>query len=141
MNEKSAGDILYRYLEHIYGKTGKKFSDMFRSWENIAGEKLSGHTRIRDFHKGTVLIEADHPAWLQLIQMEQKTILTRLKKAFPELGILRLRAIVSSTPKNEGPADGRSGKEKNPEGIPDKKEFDTLMARLKKSISRENDKK
>ena len=130
MKEKKAGDILYRYLEKTYSNIGKKYSEMFRSWENIAGKDLKDHTRIREFLKGTVIIEADHPAYMQLLQIRKNKILIKLRKLYKELNIKNLRIIVDAASfRHPDPL------ENNKEEKLDKAEFNALINKLKNAIN------
>jgi hypothetical protein len=51
------------------------------------GELLHSHSRVVDLKRGILLIEADHPGWIQLLQLHQKYILTGLRRKAPELEI------------------------------------------------------
>jgi len=51
------------------------------------GENLASHSHIVDLKNGSLLVEADHPGWIQMLQMYKKFILTGLKKLCPELEI------------------------------------------------------
>lgn len=51
------------------------------------GQNLYDHSRILDLKNGMLLIEADHPGWIQLLQMHKNYIITGLKKKAPELKI------------------------------------------------------
>src|SRR5574344_183851 len=51
------------------------------------GQNLYEHSRIVDFKNGMLLIEADHPGWIQLLQMHKQYILNGLNKASPDLHI------------------------------------------------------
>lgn len=135
MKEKKAGEILHRYLEKTYSSIGKKYSEMFRSWENIAGKDLKDHTRIREFIKGTVIIEADHPAYMQLLQLRTAKILGKLKKYYKELNIKNLRIIVSS--RNTGQAESPEISKEEKLG---KAEFNELMNKLKNAINSNSEK-
>lgn len=55
--------------------------------EYNAGEKIASHSKIVDLKNGILLIETDHPGWIQKIQFHQKYIITGLKRAFPQLEI------------------------------------------------------
>ncbi len=136
MKEKKAGDILYRYLEKTYSGLGRKYSEMFRSWENIAGKDLVDHTRIKEFIKGTVIIEADHPAYMQILQIRITKILEKLRKAYRELNIKNIRIIVNSG--SFRPADAL---ENSKEEKLDRTEFDALMNKLKDAINSNSKKK
>ena len=135
MKEKKAGDILYRYLEKTCSNIGRKYSEMFRSWENIAGKDLKDHTRIREFIKGTVIIEADHPAYMQLLQIRKTKILEKLKRSYRELNIRNLRIIVDSSKFTAHETQENEKEEKL-----DKDEFDALMNKLKTAINSNTEK-
>ena len=45
------------------------------------------HCRISALAAGVLTVEADHPAWLQLLQWHQAEIVERLKSAFPTLSV------------------------------------------------------
>ena len=51
------------------------------------GQNLYEHSRIIDFKNGILLVEADHPGWIQLLQMHKQYILNGLNKASPDLHI------------------------------------------------------
>ena len=53
------------------------------------------HCRLSGLTDGLLTVEADHPAWLQLLQWHQGEILDRVRLAFPTLGIrsLQLRLV------------------------------------------------
>ncbi len=57
-----------------------------RNGKNL-GKNLLSHSRIIDLKNGTLLVEVDHPAWLQTIKIYQKYILNGLKRNIPELNI------------------------------------------------------
>lgn len=54
------------------------------------GERLAGNTRVIDLKNGVLLVEADHPGWIQYLRMYQKFILTGLKMNLPDLKITNL---------------------------------------------------
>ena len=49
------------------------------------------HSRIADLSAGLLTVEADHAAWLQLLQWHQGEILSRLQRSFPTLSIRALQ--------------------------------------------------
>lgn len=51
------------------------------------GQNLYTHSRIIDLKNGVLLVEADHPGWIQLLQMHKNYILKGLQKASPNLKI------------------------------------------------------
>lgn len=54
------------------------------------GERLAGNTRVVDLKNGVLLVETDHPGWIQYLKMYQKFILNGLKMEIPELNIKSL---------------------------------------------------
>ena len=51
------------------------------------GDRLAGNTRVIDLKKGILLVEVDHPGWIQYLRMYQKFIITGIKRELPELKI------------------------------------------------------
>lgn len=96
----NATELVASLLENVKANDMNQGNKILRSWrailesihsnakngENI-GRNLASHTRIVDFKNGILLIEADHTAWLQMLQLHQKYILGCLQRRFPELGI------------------------------------------------------
>src|SRR5574344_662784 len=48
-------------------------------------QNLYTHSRILDLKNGVLLVEADHPGWIQLLQMHKEYILNVLNRAAPQL--------------------------------------------------------
>ena len=59
------------------------------------GERLAGNTRVIDLKNGVLLVESDHPGWIQYLRMYQKYILNGLKMNLPNLKITNLAFRVS----------------------------------------------
>ena len=54
------------------------------------GERLAGNTRVIDLKNGVLLVETDHPGWIQYLKTYQKFILNGLKMYLPDLKISSL---------------------------------------------------
>jgi len=97
---KKVGDLLGVFFDDEILKTAKGYSAVFTSWRNIVGERLAAHSRIVELEKAVLVIEADHPGWIQLLQLEQAKILENVKRMFPDLEInamsMRLVRNISS---------------------------------------------
>jgi hypothetical protein len=104
---KSAGELLSTFMDRDLAEKARVSSGLFRSWRQVAGERLSAHSRIVEFERGTVFVEADHPSWIQLLQMRQEEILLSIKNSWPELQVrglaFRLANADPHTPKPENP--------------------------------------
>ncbi|MBP5250848.1 MAG: DUF721 domain-containing protein [Treponema sp.] len=51
------------------------------------GQNLSDHTSVVDLKNGVLLVEADHPGWIELLQLHKKYILNGLRMENSSLGI------------------------------------------------------
>lgn len=57
---------------------------------NNLGSNLYTHSRIIDLKNGILLVEADHPGWIQTLRLYQKYILNGLMRKLPNLKISSL---------------------------------------------------
>ena len=61
------------------------------------GERLAGNTRVIDLKNGVLLVETDHPGWIQYLKIYQKFILNGLKMNLPSLKINSLAFRVAGS--------------------------------------------
>ena len=61
------------------------------------GANLYAHSRIIDLKNGILLVEADHPGWIQTLRLYQKYIITGLKRGVPEVKITSLAFRLKGT--------------------------------------------
>ena len=93
---KKAGDILGDYMRDLHLNMKKGNTSVFKSWGKIAGDDMISHSTVKDITNGILLVEADHPGWIQLLQMRKKKILKNLHTFYPELDIISIRFILKS---------------------------------------------
>lgn len=88
-----AGELLKNlpFFRNINESEAKNYTGMFQSWEYIVGVKLAGYSRIKDLDKNTLIVEADHPAIIQLLQIKYSQTLEKLNKKYGELKISDIR--------------------------------------------------
>lgn len=92
---KKASDILNSFLDkNLYSKA-EEYNRLFTSWDAIAGERVASHSNIRDLEKTVLVVEADHPGWIQILQAEQTKLLKKVQKRFPELNISAISFYLS----------------------------------------------
>lgn len=84
---RKASDLLGSLLSPEVAAKADGWSRFFGFWTRAAGENLAAHSRPVDVRNGIVYVEATHPGWIQLLQMEQNRILETIRRTFPELGI------------------------------------------------------
>ena len=103
-----AGDLLKSFLSFYNLEKGRKYVSLFSGWKDLVGDDIASHARATDIRRGALLVEVDHPGWMQIIQMKQSFILKTIEKKYPELGIrvLHLRLLKEGTPFGAGPAGG-----------------------------------
>ena len=88
---KKAGDILAAFLDKETLKDAEQMGKLFSPtvWQDIlASCNLSqglSHCRIAELEKTVLLIEADHPGWIQLLQTKQTELLNAARRRFPEI--------------------------------------------------------
>jgi hypothetical protein len=66
------------------------------AWRRFAGEKIAAHSRIVDIQDGMLEIEADHPGWIQLIQVREAAILALFSQRHPEFGVSAISVRLAS---------------------------------------------
>jgi predicted nucleic acid-binding Zn ribbon protein len=93
-------------------------ADLFSSWTILASEVWYGkkdgrfgeipaaaaHSRIRELERGILLVEADHPGWIQILQTKQKELLLAVKRRYPELDVRDISFRLSRSRQDFAPA-------------------------------------
>ena len=77
---RRAADILARLLDRGTADNAELYGAFFKGWRRIAGEQIAAHSSVTDVRNGLVVVEADHPGWIQLIQLHQERILLELRR-------------------------------------------------------------
>jgi hypothetical protein len=125
---KRAGDLLAAFFDEELLKKAKNYSGLFSSWGQITEKAgiaaAAGHSRFKKFERGVLLVEADHPGWIQILQTKEQRLLKDAQRRFPDLGIRGMSFMLSkptAQPEPESPepaekeAEAESGAdEKNP---------------------------
>ena len=99
---KKAGDIMVEMFRDLYGEdfleTARTSSDLFSSWEIILTEvypqedvsQAASNSRIRELERGVLIIEADHPGWIQILRTKQTELLLAVQKKYPQMDIKKI---------------------------------------------------
>jgi hypothetical protein len=85
-----AGDLLKAFFSFHNLTGGEKYVSLFSSWREVAGDDIASHSRVIDLRRGALVVEVDHPGWMQMLQMKQNEILGRLSSRYPDLAIRML---------------------------------------------------
>ncbi len=84
---KKAGEILAQLFDRNTFVAAQGYSELFSSWDSIVGDPYSVHSRIVELERSIIVVEADHPGWIQLLQAIQKELLDKIRSRFPSLSI------------------------------------------------------
>jgi hypothetical protein len=116
---KKIGDLLARYFDEGTLKKVRGYGSLFSSWTAVAGERIAAHSRIVEMERSVLLVEADHPGWVQILQTEQKNLLLAVQRRFPGLDITAIAFRLSRSPEFLAEA---------PEISPEEREADSPLA-------------
>jgi hypothetical protein len=104
---KRAGEYLAAIIDADLLSKAKTYSGFFSSWAGITQScgiaAAAGYSRIRELEKGVLVVEADHPGWVQLLQAKAQGLLTTARRRFPELDIRGI-SFTLSKPSGSGRA-------------------------------------
>ena len=84
---KAAREVLSAFFDEEKLRRGGRYAEFFSSWKSLVGEQLAAHSHVSDVKNGVLIVEAEHPGWIQLLQLRQSAILRGLEARFPELGL------------------------------------------------------
>jgi hypothetical protein len=84
---KDVSSLLRAFFNEDRLRKGGEYVRFFSAWADIVGERDAAHSRIRDIDRGILLVEVEHPGWIQLLQLRQHDILAAAQARFPELGL------------------------------------------------------
>lgn len=88
-NFSKASDLINGFFD----KETQQKSSLLTVWGKVVstvrsnGTQLADHSRVIDYKNGTLLVEADHSAWIQILQINKKYIINGLKHSIPQLEI------------------------------------------------------
>lgn len=99
-NMMSAGDMVNLICKNLDPSTVRNAGKIINLWKEIVesikstsingeniGRNMSSHSRVIDLQNGVLLVEADHPGWIQMIGNYKKYILKGFKLKAPELDV------------------------------------------------------
>jgi hypothetical protein len=100
---KRVGELLAVFFDRQAFGAAWEHSALFSSWLSIAGETLAAHSRIRELEHSVLLVEADHPGWIQILQTREKDLLDTLRRRFPDRHITGISFRLSREPLSPPP--------------------------------------
>ncbi|MBN1519821.1 MAG: DUF721 domain-containing protein [Spirochaetales bacterium] len=93
---RPASDILSKVLGPSSAARVEQWAGVFSGWSRVAGDQLAAHSKPVDIKNGIVIVEADHPGWIQHLQFRQERMLRELVKTYPELDLKGLAFRLAS---------------------------------------------
>jgi hypothetical protein len=90
---KKAAELVQSVLDSLSINDTKGYSSFLGSWSKIVGLDLSEHCKPADVRRGILLVEVDHPGWLQKFKMQERQFLKEVQTKFSQLGIRRFGFI------------------------------------------------
>jgi hypothetical protein len=107
---KRVGELLKAFLSSRISEEGEGVLSLVEAWREVAAE-AARHVRVRDYRNGTVVLEADHPGWGQLVGLRAPALLKSLRTRLPELEIQALKVTVGRTPAASEAVPGRASRQ------------------------------
>ena len=114
---RKAGDIIVDLLRERFGndfmETARSSAGLFSSWARIVADvwprsfdedeekaepAAAVHSRIRELERGLLMVEADHPGWIQILKTRQTELLSAVQRRYPDLGIRGIAFRLSRNP-------------------------------------------
>ena len=92
-----ANEICSVWKKVVSGVHSYKHESEDRDQRMPLGERLAGNTHVIDLKNGVLLVETDHPGWIQYLKTYQKFILNGLKMNLPDLKISSLAFRVAGS--------------------------------------------
>ena len=91
---KSVGEVLKKALEKWeLGPTLRRY-EVAGAWEAIAGPSIAAKSRATGVQGDGLLVEVDHPAWVQELNLLKGRLLQKIAKEFPKSGIKDIRFVL-----------------------------------------------
>lgn len=79
------------FLDRHTAEQAERYHTFFSAWEKVVGERIAAHSQVKDIDNGVVLVEVDHPGWIQMIQLKQTQFVQALRRRYPDLQLRGLR--------------------------------------------------
>lgn len=95
-NVYDCSEMILKTFANIEQDTFKKNDLTFETWKKVVcsirnnGQNIFEHSSIVEIKNKTLLVEADHSGWLQLLQLNTRYIVRGFEMYAPQLGIKNL---------------------------------------------------
>lgn len=124
------GNILDVILNPTMLQKAAEYSKFYKAWNNVIDEafinnwksvneetedfifddtetknrinalKLHDHSKVREIERQRLVVETDHPGWIQILQYKQRQLLAVAQQKFPNLDIKKISFVLMKEEKN-----------------------------------------
>ena len=136
---RSARELISAMFDSEAAATARLPSRLFAAWSAIAGPDIAAHSSVSDIRNEVLVVQVDHPGWIQMIRLEEKKIRARINRRYPDIEIRSLRIVTTAErPDNRSQRDGEVPEQRMTRDSPrdtntvQYKEFLSLIDRLKR---------
>jgi hypothetical protein len=84
---KTAAELISALISPQAAEAAGVWAHVVGLWPTLVGEREAAHSRILDINNNLLLVEADHPGWIQILQFRQGELLKEVQKRFPSLNV------------------------------------------------------
>jgi hypothetical protein len=145
---RSAKELIEKIFDKDTANKAGVYSTLFGSWASVVGDRTASHTHIVELKGSVLLVEADHPSWVQIVQSNSKKYLKALSKICPDLEIHAISLFCShnlakkpETIIHEPPVGSKEDYEKESDTVLERvedEELKKLLQRLERAVTKRN---
>lgn len=100
-----AADLVSAFFRSVGINDEKGYSAFFSRWESIVGTDLAAHSRVVDVKNGSIVVQFDHPGWMQVFHASNQKILKRINEAFPKIEAKTIHMRLVESLADDAPAE------------------------------------
>jgi predicted nucleic acid-binding Zn ribbon protein len=93
---KRVGDLLREYLKDRGWPAEDPFASIFLEWTKVAGDPIGEHSRPVEMEDGVLIVEVDHPGWMQILLLKKPSLLASIRERVPAMNVHDLRPRLRS---------------------------------------------
>ena len=97
-DSKSARELVAKLFRSVDSSAGRQYVALHQNWQSLVGIDLAAHSEPVDIRRDALVVELDHPGWMQMLQMQERRLVQRLRRDFPELAIKTLQMRLKNEP-------------------------------------------
>ena len=100
---KTAAELISAIVSPKVAEEAGLWAQVVGVWPTLVGSRLAVHSRILDVSRNFLVVEADHPGWIQMLQFRQIELLRERQGRFPTLGLRGMQFRLAQKGKSDLP--------------------------------------